>query len=94
MNDQAIATIRTVVPTLVGTLITAIAKVVAAKYGWTIDVNNATLMVAPVAVSAVTAAYYRLIRALEKSHPKAGWGLGHPGTPTYTTRLEQATPQA
>ena len=76
MSDQIVSIIRTVVPALVGLLITA-----AGQIG--VDLDNAALTA--VVSSIVIGAYYAAARQLERRWPKAGWLLGLPRAPTYPT---------
>jgi hypothetical protein len=78
MSDQVVATIRTVVPMIVGTVV-----------GWA---ANAGVVIPEVTSDALTVAitgiasavYYMAARAAEQRWPAAGRLLGHPGAPTYT----------
>jgi hypothetical protein len=77
MNDQVIALVRTIVPTLVGAfsafLLTA---------GIELDEETKTAMV--VALTGLFAGgYYALIRYIATKLPLAGWLLGHPAVPVY-----------
>ncbi|MCP3937769.1 MAG: hypothetical protein GY708_20650 [Actinomycetia bacterium] len=74
MNEIVVSWIRTVVPHVVGMLVT-----VAAGYDIAIDGPSLEL----VAVGALASAYYALVRMAEARWPKAGWLLGYPAAPTY-----------
>lgn len=77
MNDLAISTIRTFVPSLVG-------GVVALLAGWGIHLDDAAVNGFQVFVFAfVTALYYLLVRLAAKKFPKLEWLLGAPKAPTY-----------
>jgi len=77
MNDQIIALVRTVVPTLVGAfaafLLTA-----------GIELDEETKTSLAVALTGLFAgAYYALVRYVASKLPWTGWLLGHPAVPTY-----------
>ena len=77
MNDQIIAIVRTVVPTLVG----AFAAFLLAT-GVELDDETKSAMI--VALTGIfSGAYYAIIRSLASKVPLAGWLLGYPATPTY-----------
>lgn len=78
MSDQIVATIRTVVPMIVGTVV-----------GWAANagviIPEVTSDALTVAITGVASAvYYVVARAAEQHWPAAGRMLGHRGTPTYT----------
>lgn len=78
MSDQIVATIRTVVPMIVGTVV-----------GWAANagviIPEVTSDALTVAITGVASAvYYVVARAAEQRWPAAGRMLGHRGTPTYT----------
>jgi uncharacterized membrane protein len=77
MNDLVISTIRTLVPTFVGTLVTLLA-------GWGIAVDGEAAAGLQAFVFAVTtAAYYLAVRLLAQKFPKLEWLLGAPKKPVY-----------
>lgn len=71
--------IRTVVPYLVGWLVTFLAS-----KGIDVD-ESAKADLAMLATMVFGTAYYTIIRVIEKNHPKAGWLLGSPHAPVYPT---------
>lgn len=88
LAQSLIAIIRTVVPTVVGTLIAWLA----AK-GLDLGAQQEALSTALVA--ACTALYYALVTLLErKVHPAFGWLLGAAKAPTYdaTAKVDDASP--
>jgi hypothetical protein len=79
MNDQIIAIVRTVVPTLVG----AFAAFLLAT-GVELDDETKSAMI--VALTGIfSGAYYAIIRSLASKVPSAGWLLGYPANPAYGT---------
>lgn len=77
MNDQIIALVRTIVPTLVGAfaafLLTA-----------GIELDDETKNAMAVALTGLFAGgYYALIRFIASKLPWTGWLLGHPAVPVY-----------
>jgi hypothetical protein len=73
-----LSVVRTVVPVLVGLLVSSLANI-----GATLDNATATVFVEAV----VVAAYYAIARVLEtKVAPAFGWLLGAPKPPTYPTQ--------
>lgn len=79
MNDQIIAIIRTVVPTLVGAFG---AFLLAAG----VELDNETKSAMVVALTGIfSGAYYAIIRSFASKVPLAGWLLGYPATPAYGT---------
>jgi hypothetical protein len=74
--------IRTVVPLLVGILITW-----AAKAGLNLAEGDVTALL----TALITAVYYATVRLIEQKFPAAGWLLGYPAAPTYG---KPATPDA
>lgn len=77
MNDQVIALIRTIVPTLVGAFATFLLTA-------GIELDEETKTAVAVALTGLFAgAYYALIRLIASKLPIAGWLLGHPAVPVY-----------
>lgn len=77
MSDLVISVIRTVVPTVAGTLLAALA-------GADGEVDEATLAsVSGGAVALFTAVYYAIVRFIEQKYPQAGWLLGYKSKPKY-----------
>jgi len=78
-NNQMVSLIRTVVPVIVGQLITWLAA--AGIIDQTGQISAALLSLLTVIL---TAAYYAIVRVLEaKVSDKFGWLLGVPKAPTY-----------
>ena len=75
IGDTLIALIRTVVPVLVGALITYLA--VPADIAALLEVLFLALF---------TALYYALVRLLSEKWPFFGWLLGYPTNPEYQPR--------
>ncbi len=78
MNDYAISLIRTWVPVGVG----AVASWLLVHYSFHVDPKTQTGVTA-FFTFVLTAAYYAVVRALEKKYPKFGVLLGHTAKPTY-----------
>ncbi len=77
MNDLAISTIRTAVPTFVA----AFAAILA---GWGLPLDDVALQGFQAFVLAfTTGVYYLVVRLLAQKYPKLEWLLGSPKTPTY-----------
>lgn len=74
-TDYGRSVIRTVVPILVGSVISWLAS-------RGVKVDEATIL--PMIDAAVAAIYYAGVRALEHRFPRAGWLLGSPGAPSYS----------
>jgi hypothetical protein len=78
MNDQIIALVRTIVPTIVG----AIAAFLLTAG---IELDEETKTALAVALTGLFAGgYYALVRYIASKLPWTGWLLGHPAVPTYT----------
>lgn len=75
MNDHIIAIIRTVVPMIVGAIVTYLASV-------NIEIDAAALEA--VLFPIVSGVYYIVARLLAEAVPALGWLLGHPAKPEYT----------
>lgn len=75
--------IRTVVPIIVGSIIAWLAA-------RGVKVDEATILPAVDAIAAAT--YYAIIRLIEDKWPKAGWLLGSPGAPSYTSPASSTSP--
>jgi hypothetical protein len=76
MPNLSASIIRTVVPLIVGALVTLVAHA-----GLNIDTVHATELVTVV----ITAVYYIVVRLLEQHiSPQFGWLLGSAKTPVYT----------
>lgn len=74
MNDFVTSLIRTIVPIVVGFVITQ-----AARIGIELD----SVSVGMIVTSVVSGVYYTVARLLEKKNPKAGLLLGKKSTPKY-----------
>lgn len=83
MSDLVISWIRTGTAVLVGAVITW-----AVRQGLVADAS-VTGPLTEVLVLAFSAAYYYLVRILEKFNPIFGYFLGYPAVPTYITLAEQ-----
>lgn len=77
MNDLAIATIRTVCPSLIG----ALGSWFALK-GLQLDQNTLNALTIGL-TGLLTAIYYLTVRLLSKAYPSLEWLLGIPKTPNY-----------
>lgn len=87
VNEYVISLIRTVVPVIVG----AVVSWLLAKHA--LHVSAAiTVQVTAILTAGVTAVYYAGIRFLEAKFPKFPWGLflGHTSKPVYLNRKESA----
>lgn len=84
-GDQLISHIRTYVPIVVGTALTYVSR----KTGFVVD-EDAAASVTMLIAGIVTAAYYTLVRMIERVNPKLGWLLGVAKPPTYAKTV---TPQ-
>ncbi|UOR02050.1 hypothetical protein MUN77_01580 [Leucobacter allii] len=80
VRDALVALVRTVVPVIVGSLLS-----LAAQAGLHIDASTSELLTL-ILVAVCTAAYYALIRALSTRWAWVGWFLGYPTDPTYEPR--------
>lgn len=89
MNTYAVSLIRTVVPLLVGWLL-SLPIVPAVLHGLAVT-DTATVSAAATAI--LTAAYYAAARALEHRFPAFGVLLGVPAAPTYPTAAAPTTLQ-
>jgi hypothetical protein len=89
ISDLIISWVRTVVPVLVGAVVTW-----AIRQGLISDAA-VTQPLTEVLVLAISAAYYFVVRLLEKLNPIFGFFLGVPKTPTYTPPVTavKAAPQ-
>lgn len=76
ISPTVISRIRTVVPALVGVLLTWLQR----RYGIVVHLDPSWLAVL---VVIVTGLYYDLVRRLEAWKPELGWLLGYPSPPTY-----------
>jgi hypothetical protein len=76
MSDMLKSVIRTIVPVIVGLILSA-----AVKAGLDIDEQTLTQIVD----AAVIGGYYALIRFGESRYPAVGWFLGLPVSPQYAT---------
>jgi len=74
LGDYGTSIVRTVVPFIVGTAVTA-----AAKYGFDLDAEALT----PVATVVVGAVYYAVVRKVEENNPEIGKLLGKAAEPVY-----------
>jgi uncharacterized membrane protein (DUF441 family) len=74
MSDYGRSVVRTLVPVVVGVLVTWLAS-----KGLDVDRGQVTVLVEAV----VSVAYYALVRLAEQRVPQLGWLLGVPGAPTY-----------
>jgi hypothetical protein len=83
MSDLVISWIRTASAVIAGALITW-----AVRQGLLAD-NSITGPLTEVLVVAFSAAYYYLVRVLEKLNPLFGFFLGYPAVPTYVPLSEQ-----
>ena len=77
MKNYLDSLIRTFVPIIIGPVLLWAST----KLGTDLSHLEAEAVVAISGL--VTAAYYALIRALERKYPSIGWLLGKPGAPTY-----------
>ena len=77
MSDLQTSIVRTVVPMLVGVILTAAARV-------GLDLDDAA--VTSIATAVVSAAYYAAARWLESRRASLGWLLGKPTAPSYPAR--------
>lgn len=77
MSDYVTSLIRTVIPMVVGTVLTWLA----AKGVVVDDATSAGLVAFLTGLS--SAAYYVIARQLEARFPQFGWLLGVPKTPNY-----------
>lgn len=86
MPDLSASIVRTVVPLIVGALVTLVAH-----SGLNLDTVQATELVTVV----VTAVYYILVRVLEQHvSPNFGWLLGAAKTPVYVSAGDDSTADA
>lgn len=76
MSDNVTSIIRTVVPVIVGTAISWLARK-------GIDVDGAAVAQAITVI--IIGAYYAAVRWAENRWPRAGWLLGSAKAPTYTS---------
>lgn len=74
MRDLLVSVVRTIVPVVVGLIISTLATA-----GIEIDENSLRVVVDGLFVGG----YYALVRVLEKQHPAIGWLLGLPAAPSY-----------
>ncbi len=74
LSNLVTSVIRTVVPTIIGAVLAALAK-----QGLSIDQAEVSAWLVPVLISA----YYTVVRALEIKYPSIGWLLGVPKSPGY-----------
>lgn len=81
LSSLVISGIRTGVPIIIGTLLTWLASTLKIV----VEPSSQAGLVA-LCVATLSAAWYALARLLEKKWPAAGWLLGVPDQPTYTTR--------
>lgn len=79
LSNLVISAIRTYTPLLVGYVLTLVAQ---ARH-IVIDSNSEASLVA-LTVAVLTAAYWTLVRLLERRWPKLGVLLGIPAQPKYT----------
>lgn len=80
VGDVLKALVRTVVPALVGLLLSLFAQ-------WGLQVDSATSESITLLLATVfTAAYYALVRALAARWAGFRWLLGYPTNPTYEPR--------
>lgn len=78
MTDLAVSIIRTIVPLIVGTVVTMLAS-----RGINLDDGTKSAL-QDAMVGVFTALYYAVVRFLEvKFSSKFGWLLGYAKTPTY-----------
>lgn len=84
-GDKIIATIRTFVPVLIGSLITQLIALLPNVAAWLDTVYSGwQVAVGAFAVTLVTTLYYALARKIESKYPKAGkWLLGSAAKPVY-----------
>lgn len=80
VRDALVALVRTVVPVVVGYLLS-----LAAQAGLQVDPSTSELL-SLILTTVFTAAYYALIRALSARWSWVGWLLGYPTDPTYEPR--------
>jgi len=77
MSDLVIATIRTVVPSIVGTFILLLA-------GWGVELDQAAQAgLVAFSIGAATGLYYLVIRIASKKFPQLEWLLGAGKKPEY-----------
>jgi hypothetical protein len=77
MNDQIIALVRTIVPTLVGAFATVLLTA-------GIELDEETKTAVAVALTGLFAGTnYAIIRYIASKVPWTGWLLGHPAVPVY-----------
>lgn len=76
MSNLFTSMIRTIVPTIVGTLCAILVK-----RGINIDEAEVNAWLVPLSISA----YYTIARYIEIKVPSAGWLLGMPKQPGYAT---------
>lgn len=81
LDNYIISTIRTVVPTFVGTLIALLTS-----YGFEFD-DAAIAGVIAFVISLCVGGYYLAVRLLASRFPKLEWLLGAPKKPTYEEQL-------
>lgn len=83
LGDGVISVIRTVVPVLVGAVLTWLAS----RLGIVLGEQSSAELVSGLVAVATTAGYYALARWAESRWPAAGWLLGVPAAPTYERDL-------
>lgn len=77
MNDLVIATIRTVVPSIVGTFVLLLG-------GWGVELDQAAQAgLVAFCIGLATGAYYVIVRVLSKKFPQLEWLLGVAKKPEY-----------
>lgn len=74
MENFRTSLIRTVVPVIVGIIITTVAKL-------NVEIDSGA--VTDLVTAVVTGAYYAAVRWAESRWPQAGWLLGSPHAPEY-----------
>lgn len=85
LSSLVISGIRTGVPIAVGYVLTLLAQ----SLHIVVDSNSEGQLVG-LCVAVLSGAWYALARLLEKKWPNAGWLLGVPDQPSYTTRAGRA----